>query len=95
MLDCCQYGGYQTCMQLSKDQKRNKKKQNVYAQFYVFCIQAQTMQMMYSVVAKELKSSQLSDVNPQDYLNFYCLGKREHFNEESSGSNGAPVTFFK
>jgi phospholipase D1/2 len=49
------------------------------------------MQMMYNVVAKELKSMQLSDVHPQDYLNFYCLGNREHFNEESSGSNSAPV----
>jgi len=46
---------------------------------------------MYNVVAKELKSMQLSDVRPQDYLNFYCLGNREHFNEESSGSNSAPV----
>ncbi|XP_024639619.1 phospholipase D delta isoform X2 [Medicago truncatula] len=54
--------------------------------------QAQTMQMMYNVVAKELKSMQLSDVHPQDYLNFYCLGNREHFNEESSGSNSAPVS---
>ncbi|CAK8540055.1 unnamed protein product [Lathyrus sativus] len=54
--------------------------------------QAQTMQMMYTVVAKELKSMQLNDVHPQDYLNFYCLGNREHFNEESSGTNGAPVS---
>ena len=51
------------------------------------------MQMMYTVVAKELKSMQLNDVHPQDYLNFYCLGNREHFNEESSGTNGAPVNF--
>jgi phospholipase D1/2 len=53
------------------------------------------MQMMYNVVANALKSMQLSDVHPQDYLNFYCLGNREHFNEESSGSNGAPVIFSK
>jgi phospholipase D1/2 len=71
------------------------KKQSIYAQFYVFCIQGQTMQMMYNVVANALKSMQLSDVHPQDYLNFYCLGNREHFNEESSGSNGAPVIFSK
>lgn len=51
------------------------------------------MQMMYDVVAKELKSMQLNDVHPQDYLNFYCLGKREQFNEESPSSNGAPVIF--
>ncbi|GAU22672.1 hypothetical protein TSUD_234940 [Trifolium subterraneum] len=51
----------------------------------------QTMQMMYNVVANALKSMQLGDVHPQDYLNFYCLGNREHFNEESSSSNGAPI----
>ena len=51
------------------------------------------MQMMYEVVARELKSMQLDDVHPQDYLNFYCLGNREVFNEEASGSNGAPVIF--
>ncbi|XP_020218200.1 phospholipase D delta [Cajanus cajan] len=54
--------------------------------------QGQTMQMMYDVVARELKSMQLTDVHPQDYLNFYCLGNREHFNEESSGTNGAQVS---
>ncbi|TKY70287.1 Phospholipase D delta [Spatholobus suberectus] len=54
--------------------------------------QGQTMQMMYDVVARELKSMQLTDVHPQDYLNFYCLGNREHFNEESSSTNGAQVS---
>ena len=43
--------------------------------------------MMYNVVAKELKSMQLSDVRPQDYLNFYCLGNREHFNENREHFN--------
>ncbi|KAH1163403.1 hypothetical protein GLYMA_01G162100v4 [Glycine max] len=51
--------------------------------------QGQTMQMMYDAVARELKSMQLTDVHPQDYLNFYCLGNREHFNEDSSSTNGA------
>ncbi|OIW11063.1 hypothetical protein TanjilG_22870 [Lupinus angustifolius] len=54
--------------------------------------QNQTMQTMYDVVAKELKSMQLTDVHPQDYLNFYCLGNREEFNEESSSTNGAQVS---
>ncbi|XP_027360843.1 phospholipase D delta [Abrus precatorius] len=54
--------------------------------------QGQTMQMMYDVVARELKSMQLTDVHPQGYLNFYCLGNRENVNEESSGSNGAQVS---
>jgi len=51
------------------------------------------MQMMYDAVARELKSMQLTDVHPQDYLNFYCLGNREHFNEDSSSTNGAQVIF--
>ncbi|XP_021802561.1 phospholipase D delta-like [Prunus avium] len=39
--------------------------------------QGQTMQMMYEIIAKELKSMNLMNVHPQDYLNFYCLGNRE------------------
>ncbi|BAT99932.1 hypothetical protein VIGAN_10147600 [Vigna angularis var. angularis] len=54
--------------------------------------QGQTMQTMYNVVARELKAMQLSDINPQDYLNFYCLGNREDFNEEISSTNGAQVS---
>lgn len=38
--------------------------------------QAQTMQMMYNVIARELIVMEL-DHHPQDYLNFYCLGNRE------------------
>lgn len=42
-----------------------------------YCIlQSQTMQMMYQVIAQEIKSMQL-DAHPSDYLNFYCLGNRE------------------
>lgn len=54
-------------------------------------MQSQTMQMMYTIIAKELKSSQLSDSKPQDYLNFYCLGNREEFLEEQSDANTAVV----
>ncbi|PHT91021.1 Phospholipase D delta [Capsicum annuum] len=39
--------------------------------------QSQTIQMMYQIIATELKSMQLLDSHPQDYLNFYCLGNRE------------------
>ncbi|XP_076948548.1 phospholipase D delta-like isoform X3 [Bidens hawaiensis] len=46
--------------------------------------QAQTMQMMYDIIAKELQAQQLTDSHPQDYLNFYCLGNREPCNEEDS-----------
>lgn len=35
------------------------------------------MQMMYEVVAKELKAMKVKNAHPQDYLNFYCLGNRE------------------
>ncbi|CAH9087032.1 unnamed protein product [Cuscuta europaea] len=47
--------------------------------------QGQTMQMMYEVIAKELKSEKLEgSSHPCDYLNFYCLGNREECNNESS-----------
>jgi len=36
----------------SKDKKKQCNKLSVYTQLYVSCIQAQTMQMMYNVVAK-------------------------------------------
>ncbi|GJV14026.1 phospholipase D delta, partial [Tanacetum coccineum] len=45
--------------------------------------QSQSMQTMYSLVAREIKAMQL-DAHPQDYLNFYCLGKREVLPAEMS-----------
>ncbi|XP_073012060.1 phospholipase D delta [Typha latifolia] len=39
--------------------------------------QGQTIQMMYEIIANELKSMELENAHPQDYLNFYCLGNRE------------------
>lgn len=39
--------------------------------------QSQTMQMMYEIIAQEIKSTK-PDANPLDYLNFYCLGQREY-----------------
>ncbi|XP_027345139.1 phospholipase D delta-like isoform X2 [Abrus precatorius] len=40
--------------------------------------QGQTMSMMYMIIADALRKAGLSDqYHPQDYLNFYCLGKRE------------------
>lgn len=36
------------------------------------------MAMMYKIVAQALEKAGLSDhYHPRDYLNFYCLGKRE------------------
>ncbi|XWS45611.1 hypothetical protein CRYUN_Cryun15aG0151100 [Craigia yunnanensis] len=54
--------------------------------------QAQTMQMMYDVVAQELKSMQFKDSHPQDYLNFYCLGKREEVSKEMLSGNDNSVS---
>ncbi|XP_039685404.1 phospholipase D delta isoform X2 [Medicago truncatula] len=46
--------------------------------------QGQTMSMMYKIVADALAKAGLSECyHPQDYLNFYCLGKREPHSRES------------
>ncbi|KAF5771476.1 putative phospholipase D [Helianthus annuus] len=50
--------------------------------------QGQTMQMMYEVIARELKNSKLENAHPQDYLNFYCLGNREQCDEQVSKNSG-------
>lgn len=52
------------------------------------------MKMMYLKIADALNELGLSDCShPQDYLNFYCLGKRESYLEKSSthSSNGSFV----
>ncbi|XP_042051343.1 phospholipase D delta-like [Salvia splendens] len=59
--------------------------------------QAQTMQMMYELIAKEIKSANLVNAHPTDYLNFYCLGNREEYqmkssSEASSLPNAEPTT---
>ncbi|KAM7256873.1 hypothetical protein ACFE04_012614 [Oxalis oulophora] len=53
--------------------------------------QSQTMEMMYIVIARELKKHNV-DAHPQDYLNFYCLGNREEMPKEMSTSNGDKIT---
>lgn len=35
------------------------------------------MEMMYGVIAQELKAMNIENAHLQDYLNFYCLGNRE------------------
>lgn len=57
---------------------------------YIWILQSQTMQMMYSVVAQELREMQV-DAHPQDYLSFYCLGKREEAPKDVSANNGDKV----
>ncbi|KAM2667015.1 hypothetical protein EV2_018763 [Malus domestica] len=54
--------------------------------------QSQTMQAMYGVVAQALKSAQLQDSHPQDYLSFYCLGKREIPPEDMANDNASSVS---
>lgn len=44
------------------------------------------MQMMYEVIARELKNLNLENAHPQDYLNFYCLGNREQCEDQVSNS---------
>lgn len=45
------------------------------------------MQMMYEIIAQELKSMNMEGVHPQDYLNFYCLGNRELVSENNDISS--------
>ncbi|KAI9109272.1 hypothetical protein K1719_019895 [Acacia pycnantha] len=53
--------------------------------------QRQTMQMMYEIIAQELKSMRIHDRRPRDYLNFYCLGNRVNWPAEVlSSSNSTP-----
>ncbi|CAN0847876.1 Phospholipase D delta [Linum grandiflorum] len=58
--------------------------------------QGQTMQMMYKLIAEELKSMKMEDAHPQDYLNFFCLGNREKLPKDklpNKASNVAEVDF--
>ncbi|CAA6656034.1 unnamed protein product [Spirodela intermedia] len=48
--------------------------------------QGQTMQMMYRLIGQELKSMNIEDQHPQDYLNFYCLGNQEPGETANQGS---------
>ncbi|ONM61199.1 phospholipase D11 [Zea mays] len=51
----------------------------------ILFFQAQTMEMMYKIIADELKATDNKDMHPEDYLNFFCLGNREE-----PPSNGSP-----
>jgi len=46
--------------------------------------------MMYKIIATELKSINLENAHPQDYLNFYCLGHREVPKEDKTWSAVQP-----
>ncbi|KAJ9687499.1 hypothetical protein PVL29_016113 [Vitis rotundifolia] len=53
--------------------------------------QGQTMSMMYQIIGQAINKAGLSDTHhPQDYLNFYCLGKREASSTESSAQTSNP-----
>ncbi|KAK8692036.1 hypothetical protein V6N13_075521 [Hibiscus sabdariffa] len=49
--------------------------------------QGQTLKMMYGIIGAELKSMRMEDSHPQDYLNFYCLGKKEEIPSDFSWSS--------
>ncbi|KAL5704790.1 phospholipase D [Ranunculus cassubicifolius] len=52
--------------------------------------QGQTMEMMYKIVAQALAESGCSDeYRPEDYLNFYCLGKRESGSDTEGSSQSS------
>ncbi|KAL9225743.1 hypothetical protein vseg_001633 [Gypsophila vaccaria] len=53
--------------------------------------QGQTMEMMYNIIAKELRAMNIEDAHPQDYLNFYCLGNREPPVDSTGSKNGDGV----
>lgn len=63
-------------------------------------VQNKTMQMMYETIYKALVEVGLEDAfTPLDYLNFFCLGKREvagrdnSFVENSAPANTPQVSF--
>jgi hypothetical protein len=46
--------------------------------FVLLELQNKTMQMMYETIYRALKEAGLDEIyEPQDYLNFFCLGNRE------------------
>lgn len=50
------------------------------------------MGMMYKIVTNALEEAGLSDqYHPQDYLNFYCLGKREASSSKPSSQAHQPT----
>ncbi|XP_059645611.1 phospholipase D beta 1-like [Cornus florida] len=55
--------------------------------------QHNTMQMMYEVIYKALQEVGLENkYEPQDYLNFFCLGNREAQDREDTSDEGNPIS---
>ncbi|KAJ0967900.1 hypothetical protein J5N97_024817 [Dioscorea zingiberensis] len=52
--------------------------------------QGQTIKMMYEIIGQELKSMKYDNAQPEDYLNFYCLGNREEFPRDSNQPTNQP-----
>ncbi|KAG1361014.1 Phospholipase D delta [Cocos nucifera] len=52
--------------------------------------QGQTIRMMYEIIGRELKSMNVENAHPQDYLNFYCLGNREESPKDDLPSDDQP-----
>lgn len=54
--------------------------------------------MMYRLIADALEEEGITNVQPKDYLHFFCLGKREPMTPVSTMTNiskGFPATFFR
>ncbi|CAN6294523.1 unnamed protein product [Urochloa humidicola] len=52
--------------------------------------QNKTMQMMYETIYRALKEAGLDDIyEPQDYLNFFCLGNREVADSTTSNASNS------
>ncbi|KAK8459828.1 hypothetical protein SEVIR_2G220800v4 [Setaria viridis] len=49
--------------------------------------QGHTMSLMYKIVADALRKEGLHERHPQEYLNFYCLGKREVLSDVLATNN--------
>lgn len=53
-------------------------------------LQNKTMQMMYDVIYAALEEVGLqNEYEPQDYLNFFCLGNREALSQSTSDSGNS------
>lgn len=70
------------------EKRYTRRNEKCYFKIFVCFQQSQTIQMMYQVIATELKSMQILDSHPQDYLNFYCLGNREEIPGSIAQSSG-------
>jgi hypothetical protein len=56
----------------------------------ILFFQFKTVEMMYSKIAEAIAEAGLRDAHPTDYLNFFCLGKREVAGPAGAGVGTGP-----